>query len=159
MGANGRPGASLRAFAKYLPEAEIFGADIDRDILFQSDRIRTTFVDGYDFMTYQTLYETFGSQPFDLIIDDAAHATASDFNTLLFALAHINIPGYIVIEDISPVQFESYRVIDYLLKTRMSEEVVIKSSMVFTAHKRNGLGKKNPLTKNMIFVVSLHKKV
>src|SRR5262249_35300312 len=39
MGKYGKPGASLRAFKDYLPNAKIFGADIDRNILFQEERI------------------------------------------------------------------------------------------------------------------------
>lgn len=162
MGANGKPGASLRAFSKYLPDtAAIFGADIDKDILFQSEqeRIRTTFVDGYNYSSYEKMYVTFGSQPFDFIIDDAAHALATDLNTLLFALLHVNIPGYIVIEDVDPGQFPTFRVIDYLLKTRVSNDVVINSSMVFTAHRKNGQSKRNPYTKSMIYVISVSAKV
>ena len=34
MGSSGRPGASLYAFKEYLPNAIIYGADIDKDILF-----------------------------------------------------------------------------------------------------------------------------
>jgi hypothetical protein len=35
MGVNGKPGASLRAWRDYFPHATIYGADIDRDILFK----------------------------------------------------------------------------------------------------------------------------
>ena len=35
MGVNGRPGASLYAFREYLPNSNIYGADIDKDILFE----------------------------------------------------------------------------------------------------------------------------
>jgi hypothetical protein len=69
MGRRGIPGASLRAFRDYLPTSSIFGADIDSDIMFSEERIRTTFVDGYNLTSYDDLYESFGSQPFDLIID------------------------------------------------------------------------------------------
>src|SRR5437868_3571150 len=39
MGSSGRPGSSLRAFRDFLPTAKIFGADVDRRILFSEDRI------------------------------------------------------------------------------------------------------------------------
>ena len=48
MGVNGRPGASLYSFRDYLPNANIYGADIDRDILFESERIKSCFVDQLD---------------------------------------------------------------------------------------------------------------
>ena len=37
MGKRGRPGSSLRAFRDFLPTARIYGADIDRQILFEED--------------------------------------------------------------------------------------------------------------------------
>src|SRR3546814_2496627 len=41
MGVHGKPGASLRVWRDYFPKAEIVGFDIDENILFQEDRIRT----------------------------------------------------------------------------------------------------------------------
>ena len=48
MGKRGRPGGSLRAFRDFLPKAQIYGADIDRQILFEEDRITTFFADQTD---------------------------------------------------------------------------------------------------------------
>jgi hypothetical protein len=45
MGSGGRPGASLFAYRDFLPRARIYGADIDRGILFEDERIKTFFVD------------------------------------------------------------------------------------------------------------------
>ena len=41
MGAKGRPGASLRVWRDYFPNAEIVGIDIDGDVLFIEERIAT----------------------------------------------------------------------------------------------------------------------
>ena len=35
MGKNGTPGASLKAFKEYLPNTNLYGADVDKDILFE----------------------------------------------------------------------------------------------------------------------------
>lgn len=43
MGRDGKPGASLRAFRDYCPEAKVFGADFDTSVLFTEDRIQTFF--------------------------------------------------------------------------------------------------------------------
>ena len=45
MGAEGRPGASLYSWAEFFPSASIYGADIDRDCLFHTDRIKTYYCD------------------------------------------------------------------------------------------------------------------
>ena len=43
MGVSGKPGASLFAFSDYLDQAIIYAADIDKNILFQTDRIKTYY--------------------------------------------------------------------------------------------------------------------
>ena len=39
MGKDGRPGASLYGWSEFFPNSEIFGADIDSEILFNTDKI------------------------------------------------------------------------------------------------------------------------
>ena len=45
MGINGKPGASLMAFRDFFKNAKIYGADIDKNILFKDHRIKTSYVD------------------------------------------------------------------------------------------------------------------
>jgi hypothetical protein len=117
MGSNGRPGASLYAWRDYLPNASIYGADIDRDILFQADRIKTSFVDQLDLQTLNNLIPTFNNIQFDLIIDDGLHSIGANFNTLLFALNNIKNNGWIVIEDIELRVVDNWKSIDFILRT------------------------------------------
>ena len=100
MGANGMPGASLRAFRDALPTSRIFGADIDESILFQEERIKTAWVDQMDAASYDKMRVRFATDRFDLIIDDGLHAVTANINTLIFALRHLNEGGYFVAEDI-----------------------------------------------------------
>ena len=44
MGATGSPGASLRALRDFLPNAHVYGADIDRGVFFNEERIDTYFL-------------------------------------------------------------------------------------------------------------------
>lgn len=121
MGAKGRPGASLRAWRDYLPNAAVFGCDIDEAILFNNEpRIRTTRVDqlDFDFASFLALYGLFGGRPFDLLIDDGLHALGSSLNTLTFALGPAVRPGgFIVIEDIASYQVPAFRTVDALLRS------------------------------------------
>lgn len=100
MGSDGRPGASLYALKQYLPNANIYGADIDKNILFNEERVNTCYVDQLDIKTFDNIKSTFGDIKYDLIIDDGLHSIGANFNTLLFALDNINVNGWIVIEDI-----------------------------------------------------------
>lgn len=108
-------GGSLRAFREYLPNANIYGADVDQDILFSEDRIQTSYVDQLDYSTFENMSNNFGNKKFDIIIDDGLHSIGANLNTLIFALQNLKDFGWIVIEDILP-QFESnWLVVDFIL--------------------------------------------
>ena len=124
MGAAGRPGASLYAFSEYLPNSNIYGADIDKDILFQTDRIKTCYVDQTEAETFYNIKINFGDIKYDLIIDDGLHSLSANLNTLLFALDNLKSNGWIVIEDIHIV--ENWKCIDFMLKTN----TMVKTHMI-----------------------------
>ena len=115
MGPTGKPGASLRAFRDFCPNAMVFGADIDTRILFEEERIRTFFVD-------QTQPETFAAlalpDALDLVIDDGLHAPDANLATLTYALAKVRDGGWIVIEDISSHATPLWRTVAALLPHR-----------------------------------------
>jgi SAM-dependent methyltransferase len=98
MGVNGKPGAAERAFRDWAPNANLYGADIDRDILFSEERIQTFFADQTD---PANLHELGAKLPqFDLIIDDGLHTPRANMNVINFALTKLKPGGVIVIEDI-----------------------------------------------------------
>lgn len=100
MKKRGIPGASVRAFRDFLPNAQIYGADIDKRILFSEERIQTFFVD----QTSQASLKELGQKipgKFDLIIDDGLHAAHANLATMLFALPRLRKGGWFVVEDIS----------------------------------------------------------
>ena len=99
MGTTGRPGASLRAWREWGPRFEVFGADVDKNILFQDDRIRTFWVDQTDPKSFAEL-EALGHGSFDLIIDDGLHRPDANLNTLAFAQKMLKPDGIFVVEDI-----------------------------------------------------------
>ena len=99
MGKGGHPGASLRAFRDFLPNALINGADIDENILFSEDRIKTYKVDQTEIGSLSDLKESIGTG-FDLVIDDGLHSPDANLNTLLLGLEIIKVNGLVLIEDI-----------------------------------------------------------
>ena len=100
MGKNGKPGASLRAFVNFDSRINVTGADIDRKILFNSDRISCFFIDQNNLQTYFEVSGASGIKKFDLIIDDGLHSTFANINSLIFAQSHLRSGGYLIIEDI-----------------------------------------------------------
>jgi hypothetical protein len=123
MGYDGRPGASLRAFKNFLPKANIYGADIDTNILFNEERIKTCYVDQLEIKTFNNITNNFGNIKYDLIIDDGLHSIGANFNTLLFALDNVNVNGWIVIEDIHILK--NWNCIDYILSKNTNYKTYI----------------------------------
>jgi hypothetical protein len=109
MGASGRPGASLRAFREFLPNASIYGADVDRRILFKEDRIRTFFVDQTDLVSFSELHSL--DVKFDLIIDDGLHSPNANIAVILFGLTKLAPKGWLVVEDIGEAARPAWEVI------------------------------------------------
>ena len=121
MGSGGKPGASLRAFRDFCPNAQVCGADIDRRILFEEDRIKTFFVDQTNPVTFDRLSAQIPGE-FDLVIDDGLHSPNANILSLQFALKLIKKGGWAVVEDIAadaeslwytvaamlPAQYESH---------------------------------------------------
>ena len=115
MGVDGRPGASLYSFKEYLPNSNIHGADIDKDILFEEDRIKTCYVDQLNSTSFEEIKNKFGDIKYDLIIDDGLHSIGANFNTLLFALENLKENGWVVIEDI--IYGSNWQSIDFILNS------------------------------------------
>ncbi len=115
MGVDGKPGASLRSWEEFCPNANIFGADIDRDILFETERIKTTFVDQTEPQTFEDLQAKFLTK-YDLIIDDGLHSIGANIHTLLFGLHNVKTNGFVVIEDIDRKYYDNWFPIDFMLQ-------------------------------------------
>lgn len=114
MGPEGVPGASLRAFRQYLKNATIYGADVDRRILFNEQRIRTFFVDQTDWSSLESLGREL-PEAIDIIVDDGLHAHHANVQTLRFALPRIKRGGWVIIEDIRLNSLAIWEVVSALL--------------------------------------------
>jgi len=136
MGAKGVPGASIRAFRDFLPNADVFGADIDKDILFSEDRIQTAYVDQLERSSFEEL--PFLGEPFDLIIDDGLHSIGANINSLLFAIDQIRPGGWVVIEDIPPQNSAIWEAVDLFVKIEGGFDtcfVKCRKSCLYVLHK------------------------
>lgn len=101
MGATARPGASHRGWREIFPHALVYGGDIDRDVLFEEDRIKTFYCDQLDSVAIRDLW----SQPvlragMDIVIDDGLHTFEGNMTFLDGSLEHLRAGGVYVIEDI-----------------------------------------------------------
>lgn len=109
MGLGGRPGASLRAFRDWAPNAQVVGADIDRGVLFEEERIKTYFVDQTDPRSLAEFANSTGGK-FDLIIDDGLHLPYANLNAINALLPLLKSDGVMVVEDIDPIHLHYWQV-------------------------------------------------
>jgi hypothetical protein len=101
MGPLGMPGASLRGWRYLFPNARVYGADIDRNILFEEERIKTFYCDQLDPLAIEELW----THPelrdgVDILIEDGLHTFEANVSFLQGSLDHVRPNGYYIVEDI-----------------------------------------------------------
>jgi hypothetical protein len=123
MTINGQPGASLKVWKDYFPNAKIYGADIDKNILFNEDRISTYFVDQLNKETIEKMWQDIKMEDFDIIIDDGLHNAEANINLFLNSFHKLRKDGVYIIED---VHFKNIDIIQNKL-SEYNPEVIILS--------------------------------
>ena len=114
MGRDGFPGASLKAFSDYFPNSQIYGADVDTEILKDFKNVKTFYINQNDISTYQN--EIIDKKNFDLIIDDGLHMQSANLNTVNFALERLKPGGMLIIEDITSSALNTWFIVEGLLR-------------------------------------------
>jgi hypothetical protein len=123
MGILGKPGASLRVWRDYFPNAFVWGADIDREVLFQEERIRTLFIDQLNTDSIRKFWEEVGVRDFDFMVDDGLHTFEAGSNLFLNSIDYLSPSGIYVIEDVIGPDLLRYKeffketefIVDYVL--------------------------------------------
>ena len=134
MGERGIPGASLRAWRDYFPNADIFGADIDKGSLFNEERISTYFVDQTNPFLIKRMWNDIGIKYFDIIIDDGFHSFDAACCLYENSIDKLKRGGIYIIEDITLGFWPSY--IDYF-QNKNNCSYLIPFKKIGTASKRD----------------------
>ena len=103
-----KSGASLRTWSKIFPNANIYGADIDKTILFNEDRIKTYYCDERDLNSIKSMWENIDVK-FDIIIDDGIHEFNDNIRFFEKSIHKLNPNGYYIIEDIHHYDLLNFR--------------------------------------------------
>ena len=137
MGLSGKPGASIKGFKDTFTKSKIYGADVDKKILFSEERIKTFFVDQNNLETFKNITDNVNDK-FDLIIDDGLHYQLSNLNTLLFAFNNLKKDGYFVIEDIGVWTIDTWKIVNKLIPNNFESQIIemTDSNFVFLLHKK-----------------------
>lgn len=120
MGLEGKPGASLYGWDLFFPYANIYGADIDKRILFHDGKIKTFYCDQRDEKAIKDLFsqDELKDTTFDIMIDDGLHEFDASLNFLLKSIDKLNKGGIYVIEDLDPSSRNSFaQILTKLKKT------------------------------------------
>jgi len=111
MSTSGQPGASLRVWRDYFPNANIVGVDIDRNILFQDERISTFYCDQTSPDAIAQLWSEANVPEFDLMIDDGLHTYEAGRCMFENSFHKLKKGGMYIIEDVpigSLLQFKEF---------------------------------------------------
>ena len=100
MGLQGRPLASLRAWRDYFSNANVYGADIDTEILKNEERIKTYYVDQTNAVSISELFKNIGNINFDIIIDDGLHEYSANICLFENSFEFLSKKGIYIIEDV-----------------------------------------------------------
>lgn len=103
-------GGSLRMWRDFLPNARLFGIDIDsRCLAFEQEIVDTTIrlVDQGNASQLTEFVEETGGQ-FDLIVDDGGHTMTQQTTSFEVLFPHVVTGGVYVIEDIGTAYWEEF---------------------------------------------------
>jgi hypothetical protein len=111
MGAAGKPGASLRGWREYFPNANIYAADIDPEILQPEFRILKFFCDqtqGHSIDALWNMPELAGKS-FDIILEDGLHVFDAQYLFMKKSLHKVRDGGIYICEDVPDSDFERWK--------------------------------------------------
>jgi hypothetical protein len=122
MGKDGVPLASLRAWRDYFPSANIYGADIDKKILNNENRIKTFFVDQTNPETIKKMFIETGVKKFDIILEDGLHEYNANICCFENSIEFLEDDGIYIIEDV--FYKDQKKFLDYFKKTNYNFSIV-----------------------------------
>lgn len=126
MGTEYKPGGSLRMWRDYFYNAKIYGADVDKNILFEENRIKTFYVDQLIPISIKSMWDKINKNNFDLIIDDGLHTYESGITFFNHSIKYLATNGIYIIEDVDPSYL--HKLVAYFENSFYVEVIRLKSN-------------------------------
>jgi hypothetical protein len=101
-----KPGASLRMWRDYFPNANIYSCDIVEKVVFQDERIHTWLANQRQPASLENLIKNIqemGTETVDVIIDDGSHLITDQVISFITLWKHLSPGGLYIIEDVCHV--------------------------------------------------------
>ena len=92
-------GASMRVWRDYFPHAHIHAGDIDKEVLFEEERLHTGYIDQLNPQAIESFFKEQGVESYELMIDDGLHTAKAALTLFAHAHPYLAEGGYYFIED------------------------------------------------------------
>jgi hypothetical protein len=96
-----RSGGSLRLWRYFFPNAQIYGADIMKEVLFEEERIKTYLIDQTSPQAINDYFNNIGEK-FDVMVEDGWHVFEAQNCMFENGVKYLKNDGIYVIEDVIP---------------------------------------------------------
>lgn len=103
-----RSGNSLRMWRDYFINANIYGIDINKDLMFTEDRIKTILADQNKEEDLKSVIDIINA-PLDIIIDDGSHNGNHQVFSFMYLHKYLAPGGIYIIEDILPPNIDGFK--------------------------------------------------
>jgi hypothetical protein len=126
MGVNGTPGASLYGWSEFFINSKIFGADIDDNILFNTEKIKTFYCDQTNKDSILKMWSNDAlAEEFDIIIEDGLHTFLANVIFFENSIHKLKKGGVFIIEDVDHKNIN-------LFNNKIKEWELIYPNLLFT---------------------------
>jgi hypothetical protein len=125
------PGASLKVWKDFFPNAKIYGADINKNLLFNDKRIRTYFVDQNKKSSIISMWKKINHK-FDVIVDDGLHNFNSNINFFNTSFKYLKEGGVYFIEDVQLKNTKKYK--EYFNNKKILFEIIYFENLNYSNH-------------------------
>ena len=103
-----KSGNSLRMWRDYFVNANIYGIDINKDLMFTEDRIKTFVANQNSGQELKAVIDQINS-PIDIIIDDGSHQGEHQVFSFMCLHKYLTTNGIYVIEDVHEQHIEEFK--------------------------------------------------
>ena len=126
------PGASLKVWRDYFPNAKIYGADINYNLIFKTKNIKTFQMDQRNKKNISKVWKKINKKNFDIMIDDGLHDFKANKILLINSFKYLKKNGVYIIEDIQLKDILLYN--NFLSKKKFKYEIIHFNNENYSNH-------------------------
>ncbi len=126
------PGASLKVWRDYFPNAKIYGADIKKNLIFKTKNIKTFQMDQINKKSISNVWAKINKKNFDLMIDDGFHNFNANKTLFENSFRYLKKGGIYIIEDVHIKNILLYN--NFLINKKKTFEIIHFNNQNYSNH-------------------------